>query len=123
MTELARLADSLVEHLAETRRHYEQLRADLDAVGPLKTLETPTTTDDELPVAEPIDEPDYDDPERVRLLALNLALSGWSQEEVRTEVEDKFPLADSDAIVKAVFPDPEPPSAPKRRFARMRGRS
>jgi hypothetical protein len=124
MKELAQLADSLVEHLAETRRHYEQLRADLDAVGPLTTLETPT-------VEEPADDYEYDDgydyedddPDRARLLALNLALTGWDRDDVRAELSEKCPYADAEEILDAVFPDTPADEKPKRRFIRRRARS
>ena len=123
MKELARLADSLVEHLAETRRHYEQLREDLDSVGPLTTLETPAGA-----VAEPEEPGDYydyedHDPDRARLLALNLALTGWDRDDVRAELRDKCPLADEDEILDAVFPEPATEDKPKRRFMRRRSGS
>ena len=124
MKELARLADSLVEHLAETRRHYEQLRADLDSVGPLTTLETPTSAAEP---DEPVDDYDYeyedDDPDRARLLALNLALTGWDRDDVRAELRDKCPYADAEEIIAAVFPDQVAEEKPKRRFIRRRGKS
>ena len=120
MKELARLADSLVEHLAETRRHYEQLRADLDSVGPLTTLETP-------PVEEPADDYEYayedDDPDRARLLALNLALTGWDRDDVRAELFEKCPYADAEEILDAVFPDQAADEKRKRRFIRRRRRA
>jgi hypothetical protein len=122
MKELARLADSLVEHLAETRRHYEQLREDLDAVGPLTTLETPTAH-------EPAEEYEYeyededDDPDRARLLALNLALTGWDADDVRAELREKCPYADAEEIIEGVFPEPPPEEKPKRRFLRRRRRT
>jgi hypothetical protein len=126
MKELARLADSLVEHLAETRRHYEQLRADLDSVGPLTTLETPAG-----PAAEAGDptgrhheyEYEDDDPDRARLLALNLALTGWDRDDVRAELSDKCPYADADEILDAVFPESAGEAKPKRRFRRRRAKS
>jgi hypothetical protein len=118
MKDLARLADSLVEHLAETRRHYEQLREDLDSVGPLTTLETPT-------MDEPADDraDDEDDPDRARLLALNLALTGWDADDVRAELREKCPYADAEEIIEGVFPEPPPEEKPKRRFLRRRRRA
>ena len=121
MKDLARLADSLVEHQAETRRHYEQLREDLDSVGPLTTLETPTTQ-------EPADDEygyvyEDDDPDRARLLALNLALTGWDRDDVRAELRDKCPDADAEEILDAVFPHQPADEKPRRRFMRRRTRS
>jgi hypothetical protein len=121
MKELARLADSLVEHLAETRRHYEQLRADLDSVGPLTTLETPSGFDADH--GERVGDYGDEDPDRARLLALNLALSGWSRDDVSDELDDKFPFMDADEILDAVFPDTPADEKPKRRFIRRRARS
>jgi hypothetical protein len=120
MNELAQLADSLVEHLAETRRHYEELRTELDKVAPAPIA--PANGDEQR--AEKRDESEFDDPERVRLFALNQALSGLSEDEVRTELEEKFAFVDADQMVRSVFPH-VPDSANghhKRRFARLRGR-
>jgi hypothetical protein len=125
MKDLARLADSLVEHLAETRRHYEQLREDLDSVGPLTTLETPAATADEHDAPEDDYGYEYedDDPDRARLLALNLALTGWDRDDVRAELRDKCPYADAEEILDAVFPQHAADEKPRRRFMRRRGRS
>jgi hypothetical protein len=123
MKDLARLADSLVEHLAETRRHYEQLREDLDSVVPLTTLETPNGNHAAADDYDYAYEYEDDDPDRARLLALNLALTGWDREDVRAELREKCPYADAEEILDAVFPEPPADQKRRRRFMRRRGGS
>jgi hypothetical protein len=111
MHELARLADSLVQQLAETRQHYEQLRTDLD------NYEAHTA-----PAGAPAEREDspQENQERIRLFALNLALSGESRETVSAQLRDKFDVIDASEILDAVFPDTnERPR--KRRFGRRKG--
>ena len=107
--DLARLADSLVEHLAETRRHYEQLSAELEGIEPAPPRAVPDEPD-EAPAEE-----------RVRVFALNLALSGVSRDVVRSELRDRFGIHDSEDILAAVFPEPVPEGQTRRRFRRRRG--
>jgi hypothetical protein len=111
MRELARMADALAEQLAETRHHYEQLRSDLDGAGARATAPRVHEEQRETP------EESY---ERVRLFALNLALSGSTREEVRADLRDKFGVDDSGDILDAVFPETSAVSEPKRRFGRRR---
>ena len=111
MHELARLADALVDQLAETRQHYEQLRTDLDS------YEATTTP---APAPQEREETPEEGQERVRLFALNLALSGSSREEVTAELNEQFGVTDADEILDAVFPDTTARER-KRRFGRRKG--
>jgi uncharacterized protein (DUF2336 family) len=114
MQELARLADSLVEQLAETRQHYEQLRTDLDNYEARAT-----TAVDDGPAEEQAETPE-ENHERVRLFALNLALSGESREEVSAQLHDQFGVDDASEILDAVFPESTGRQR-KRRFGRRKG--
>jgi hypothetical protein len=111
MRELARMADALAEQLAETRQHYEQLRSDLDGAGARATVPRAQDEQPETP------EENY---ERVRLFALNLALSGSTRDEVSADLRDKFGVDDSGDILDAVFPETSATREPKRRFGRRR---
>lgn len=110
--ELARLADSLVEQLSETRHHYERLRTDLDRLGPRPSAARERE--------ERVESPE-ESRERVRLFALNLALSGSTREEVSAELRDKFGVEDAGDILDAVFPESSSTLQHKRRFGRRRG--
>jgi hypothetical protein len=122
MSELARLADSLVEQVAETRRHYEQLRADLDSFESTGTVPVHAETAPAESATAPVrreerqESPD-ESRERLRLFALNLALSGETRETVSAQLHDKFGVDDVDDILGAVFPD-ESGNQHKRRFRR-----
>jgi hypothetical protein len=111
MRELARLADSLVEQLDETRHHYEQLRTDLDRFDPRPT--SPRERE------ERVESPE-ENRERIRLFALNLALSGSTREDVSAELRDKFGVEDAGDILDAVFPESSSTREHKRRFGRRR---
>jgi hypothetical protein len=113
MKELARLADSLVEQLADTRQHYEQIRTDLDRYEPRSSTPAPI-------VEEPEETPE-ESAERVRLFALNLALSGSSREDVIAELHEKFGVDDADEILDAVFPQTTRTRERRRRFGRRKG--
>jgi hypothetical protein len=108
--ELARLADSLVEQLSETRRHYERLRTDLDRFEPRPSAPREHEERVEAP---------RDSRERVRLFALNLALSGSTRADVSAELRDKFGVEDAGDILDAVFPESSAREH-KRRFGRRR---
>jgi hypothetical protein len=114
MKELARLADSLVEQLAHTRHHYEQLRTDLDRYEP-------RTSAPARALVEEHEETPEEGAERVRLFALNLALSGSSREDVVAELHDKFAVDDTDDILDAVFPQTTRSRERRRRFGRRKG--
>ena len=113
MKELARLADSLVEQLADTRRHYEQIRTDLDRFEPRPGAP--------VPVVEEPEETSEENAERIRLFALNLALSGSSREEVIGELRETFGVDDADDILDAVFPQTTRNRERRRRFGRRKG--
>jgi hypothetical protein len=117
MRELARMADSLVQQLSDTRQHYEQLRSDLDGARERAPRHTPVTVPHQQ--QEESDEEAY---ERIRLFALNLALSGSSRDDVALELREKFDVGvrDSGDILDAVFPETSPATEPKRRFGRRR---
>jgi hypothetical protein len=111
MRELARLADSLVDQLAETRQHYEQLRTDLDSYEPRPARRV------EVAEEQHVESP-QESYERIRLFALNLALSGSSREDVTAELRDKFEVQDATEILDDVFPQLTTPRQRKRRFGR-----
>jgi hypothetical protein len=113
MDELARLADALVEQLADTRQHYEQLRTDLDCHEPRGRGPAPS-------VEEPEETPEKS-VERMRLFALNLALSGSSREDVVAELHDTFGIDDAGEILDAVFPQTTRDRERRPRFGRRKG--
>jgi hypothetical protein len=117
MKELARLADSLVEQLAETRHHYEQIRTDLDRYQPRADGPSPAPT----PLGHEPDETPEENAERVRLFALNLALTGSSREEVVLELREKFGVDEAGEILDAVFPQTTRTRERRRRFGRRKG--
>jgi hypothetical protein len=119
MKELARLADSLVEQLAETRHHYEQIRTDLDRYQP--RADEPSPAPMPVPVVHEPDESPEENAERVRLFALNLALTGSSREEVILELREKFDVDDAGEILDAVFPQTTRTRERRRRFGRRKG--
>lgn len=115
MTELARLADELVEEIGAARRHYDDLRAALDtgAAG---------GGQDESAAADPgtLDE--------AHLVALSMALTGGTRESARKHLCDAFGIEveDADDILDQAFGVQFESAAaepkPKRRFARRRQR-
>ena len=115
LSDLARIADALVEQVSEARREYGELRAELDAVDGV---------DDDPRGAAP--EPTSDreihqqQREQGRLLALSYAVEGRSAEEALAELRNSFDIEGAEAIVDSVFveQDPERP----RRFGRFRRR-
>src|SRR3954469_23310942 len=119
MKELARLADSLVEQLADTREHYEQIRTDLGGHEPRETAPTPAPPP--VPIAEQPEETADENAERIRLFALNLALSGSSREDVIAELHDNFGVDDPGEILDAVFPETTRTRQRRRRFGRRKG--
>ena len=119
LTDLARIADALVEQVAEARRQYGELRAELDAVDGVDAGAGATVLG-----PEPQSDRDIRQQQREegRLLALNYALKGRSADEARAELRDNLDNREVDAIVESVFvPPPETPRP--RRFRRFRRRT
>jgi hypothetical protein len=123
MKELARLADSLVEQLADTRHHYEQIRTDLDRYEPRVSAPASAQAQAQAPapMVEQPEETYEDNAERIRLFALNLALSGSSREDVIAELHDNFGVDDPGEILDAVFPETTRTRQRRRRFGRRKG--
>ena len=131
LSELAELADSLVDQIAATRSHYRELRSALDEAEPAME-DTPAAV---VPVApaEASEEPRDDEPdeepdeaarlERARVEALNMALSGCSRADVTAYLGDMFGLdGEAEAIVDRAFdavPGAPETDAKRRRFARL----
>ena len=94
---LARLADALVEQVGEARAQFEQLSVMLSGSGEDALAGIPAT----------FDEADLDDgpealQERVRLDALNLALTGQGREAARDQLLELFSEAAVDDIDEAL---------------------
>lgn len=85
LRDLTQLADELLTQAGEIRNQWEDLAA---AVG----LETSAAA-----------APEDDDP--MRLVALDMALSGSGPDEVASHLEKTFPGADVDQVVDVVFRD------------------
>ena len=119
LSDLARLADALVEQVAEARRQYGELRAELDAVDGVDAGAGGATPD-----REPESDRDIRQHQREqgRLLALNYAVEGRSADEARTELRESFDIKEADAIVDSVFAPDSEPERP-RRFRRFRRRT
>lgn len=86
LRDLTELADELLMQAGEIRNQWEDLAA---AVG----LDAPAPAVPEAPAG--------DDP--MRLVALDMALSGSGPDEVAAHLEKTFPEADVDPVVDAVF--------------------
>jgi len=86
LRDLTELADELLMQAGEIRNQWEDLAA---AVG----LSSPVPGEGAAP---PPDDP-------MRLVALDMALSGSAPEEVAAHLEKTFPGADVDLVVDAVF--------------------
>lgn len=89
MSELARLADELVEEIGATRRHYDELRSALDGHGTEGDGEDAAVAVADPPADDARDAEDYDAPpsvEGARLVALNLALMGVGRDLAREKL-------------------------------------
>jgi septal ring factor EnvC (AmiA/AmiB activator) len=132
LAEMAELADALVEEVAAARSQYEELRAVLDEAAAEQaepereeaTAREPEAAADEAPGGDTEEwEPPL--PERARLGALSMALTGGSRDQTRGHLHHTFGIEDPEPILDEVFgnfpdPDPEPVTAPKKRFAWLR---
>jgi hypothetical protein len=111
IAELARLADSLVEQIAETRRRYGDMRAQLDDPA------APVPEEVEVEVAPPR----HSVREEARMATLNLAISGVDREEAVAHLHRSFELEDPEDVVDEVYGSRLAPARPpKRRFRRRR---
>jgi hypothetical protein len=110
-TELARLADELVDQIGAARRHYEDLRAAIDGaeVPALEAATRPVDGGDEheLPDAR----------EDAELVAVNMALTGGSRHEAHLHIVETFGIVDTEEILDAAFGSSDEASR-QRRFAR-----
>jgi hypothetical protein len=110
-TELARLADELVDQIGAARRHYEDLRAAIDGaeVPALEAAPRPVdgAGEHELPDAR----------EDAELVAVNMALTGGSRHEAHLHIVETFGIVDTEEILDAAFSAREDASR-QRRFAR-----
>ena len=118
LTDLASIADELVEQVSEARREYGELRAQLDAVDGLDADGGGAAVD-----PEPRSERDIHQQQREqgRLLALSYAVEGRSAEEALAELRNSFDIEGAEAIVDSVFVEQEPERP--RRFGRFRRRT
>jgi hypothetical protein len=128
IAELARLADALVEQIAETRNHYAEMRAQLEDHGVPAAAEADAEAEAEVEAeteAEFEAEPSrHSAREEARMATLNLAISGVDREEAVTQLHRSFDLDDPSDVVDEVYGSrlaQERP--PKRRFLRRRRRS
>lgn len=87
--ELSALADELLEQAAEIRHQWAELGETLGLDPPTPPL-----------VAEP--QP-ADEPDPVRLVALDMMLSGRSRDEVRDHLDATFGTGDHDRVLDEVF--------------------
>jgi hypothetical protein len=111
IAELARLADSLVEQIGETRRRYGEMRAQLD------DPDAPALVADDAPTPAPR----HSVREEARMATLNLAISGVEREEALAHLHRSFSLDDPDDVVDEVYGSRLAAGAPpKRRFRRRR---
>jgi len=142
LSDLAQLADALVEEIAAARSHYEGLREALEQADREAKDEAPAQletegTDDpqpaapepdppQSPPAEPVAHHSADPPpeDKARLEAMSLALTGGTREDALALLHDDFGLDDPSDIVDEVF-GPVPAEdlngfAIKRRFRRQK---
>jgi hypothetical protein len=125
LEQLADLADALVEQVGAVRAHYEQLQKTLAEPGPEPAA---ATVGGARPVAPAFDDtlvgPDgqsVDD--SVRLVVMEMAMSGSSREETKTYLRDALELDGGDPIVDEVFDRTEAAQAAplhRRLFSRRR---
>jgi hypothetical protein len=108
LEQLAAMADALVAQAAAVRDHYEQLQHALD--------ETPAEHEPTVGGARPVDDA-YDDLEvwedgggdephvhdSVRLVVMEMAMSGSSREETREYLRDSLGVQGGEPIVDEVF--------------------
>lgn len=90
LRDLTALADELLTQAGEIRRQWADLAAAVGADGPGVPL-----------AEEPAAEAGDDEP--IRLVALDMALSGAGEHEVTAHLEKTFPGVNVDRIVDAVF--------------------
>ena len=125
LEQLADMADALVEHVGAVRAHYEQLQ---------RTLEEPAiepavaTVGGARPVAPAFDDTlvetdgqSVDD--SVRLVVMEMAMSGSSRDDTKTYLRDALELDGGDPIVDEVFDRTEAAQAAplhRRLFSRRR---
>lgn len=125
LEQLADLADALVEQVGAVRAHYEQLQ---------KTLEEPASEPAAITVggARPV-APAFDDTlvdadgqsvdDSVRLVVMEMAMSGSSRAETKAYLRDALELGGGDPIVDEVFDRTEAAQAAplhRRLFSRRR---
>ena len=108
-TELARLADALVEQIGAARRHYDDLQAAID--GAAVPAFEPHATAHEGPTSPTAQE-------EAELVAVNMALTGGTRHEAHLHIVETFGIVDTDPILDAAFGriDDEPR---ERRFGRL----
>jgi hypothetical protein len=114
---IARLADVLLERVSSARQRIEELRAELEDSEPTEVPTAPALIEEE------------DNPEllhdRIRLDAMNMALTGSTRDETRAHLLETFgevPIDDIDDALNVTFGEvlnaPEGLPAPTRRFRR-----
>ena len=119
------MADALVELAGEARQRFDELKELLDS-APSEEVPVPGSEAE----SAPADEVPGTLRERVRLDALNMALTGSSRADTRQHLFESFPDAaveDVDEILEATYADgddegrgPAAPAKRKRRFGRRR---
>ena len=114
------MADGLLEQAGAVRRRYEELAHTLDEAGTsaaaVDLVEHPAVNGDEPAAA--------DAETSVRVMALEMAVSGEPREATKEYLRESFGVEDSGPIVDEVY-DREAAAAPapprKRRFGRRKG--
>jgi hypothetical protein len=105
LDELTALADDLLEQASEVRRQWEELSETLgiEPPEPAPPAEpSPAHTNGEQPVA-PISGDEQNEADPVRLVALDMMLSGRSREEVREYLRETFGEGDREHILDEIF--------------------
>ena|SRR3712207_2937479 len=100
LDQLTMLADELMQQAGEIRRQWVELADVLGAEVP-EPEERPAVL---APVPDVIGEPEHpEDQDPIRLVALDMMLSGRSRDEVRSYLDATFGEGDREAVLDEIF--------------------